>query len=164
MSESVFKHTVLILALLLWNSLANITTPPHWVSPPMTWLLLRLFFSHKGQSVYYHFKAKSKQSCSVVACTDSHTSLYRLPATEDITAKWIDFIYHGNIPPSVSKSVVVCTNHFTSDCFSNLGQYNAGLAIGLFLKDGYSDGREPVRPCLNASSDCILSAVKILLR
>ncbi|KAL7398437.1 hypothetical protein ABVT39_010016 [Epinephelus coioides] len=42
----------------------------------------------------------------------------------------------GNVPASVSKSVFVCANHFTTDCFSNEGQYKAGLATRLFLKDG----------------------------
>ncbi|KAL7384320.1 hypothetical protein ABVT39_028073 [Epinephelus coioides] len=42
----------------------------------------------------------------------------------------------GNVPASVSKSVFVCASHFTTDCFSNEGQYKAGLATQLFLKDG----------------------------
>ncbi|XP_019722972.1 uncharacterized protein LOC109514372 isoform X2 [Hippocampus comes] len=81
-------------------------------------------------------KSKAKQTCHVVGCLDRHTSLHRLPAREDIRAKWIHFIYNGNIPSSVSKNLVVCANHFASDCFSNLGQYKAGLAMRLFIKDG----------------------------
>ncbi|XP_061622218.1 uncharacterized protein LOC133474470 isoform X1 [Phyllopteryx taeniolatus] len=81
-------------------------------------------------------KSKAKQTCHVVGCLDRHTSLHRLPAREDIRAKWIHFIYNGNIPASVSKNLVVCANHFASDCFSNLGQYKAGLAMRLYVKDG----------------------------
>ena len=30
----------------------------------------------------------------------------------------------------------VCANHFTSDCFSNEGQYKAGFALTLILVNG----------------------------
>jgi len=30
----------------------------------------------------------------------------------------------------------VCAKHFDMDCFHNLGQYNAGLAAKLYLKEG----------------------------
>ncbi|XP_036965309.1 uncharacterized protein LOC119025642 isoform X3 [Acanthopagrus latus] len=79
---------------------------------------------------------KAKHSCSVVGCTDTQVSLHRLPTNEDIRAKWLNFIFQGNVPASLSKSVVVCANHFTPDCFSNQGQYQAGLATRLSLKDG----------------------------
>ncbi|XP_054626249.1 uncharacterized protein LOC129178248 isoform X3 [Dunckerocampus dactyliophorus] len=81
-------------------------------------------------------KQKPKQNCSVVGCTGRRTSLYRLPNTKDIRAKWIRFIYGGNVPASTGKSLFVCANHFTSDCFLNLGQFNAGLALRLNVKDG----------------------------
>ncbi|XP_030261826.1 uncharacterized protein LOC115574438 [Sparus aurata] len=42
----------------------------------------------------------------------------------------------GRVPASVSKSVFVCASHSTPDCFSNQGQYKAGLATRLFLEDG----------------------------
>ncbi|XP_036964597.1 uncharacterized protein LOC119025295 isoform X2 [Acanthopagrus latus] len=82
------------------------------------------------------YNPKAKHSCSVVGCTDTHVSLHRLPTKEDTRAKWLNFIFQGNVPASLSKSVVVCANHFTPDCFSNQGQYQAGLATRLLLKDG----------------------------
>nr|XP_057945563.1 uncharacterized protein LOC131139718 [Doryrhamphus excisus] len=81
-------------------------------------------------------KPKPKQNCSVVGCTDRHRSLHRVPNTKDVRAKWIHFIYDGNVPASFGKSLFVCANHFTADCFSNLGQYDAGLALRLSVKDG----------------------------
>ncbi|KAM8733556.1 uncharacterized protein AB9X84_025253 [Acanthopagrus schlegelii] len=82
------------------------------------------------------YNPKAKHSCSVVGCTDTHVSLHRLPTKEDTRAKWLNFIFQGNFPASLSKSFVVCANHFTPDCFSNQGQYRAGLATRLFLKNG----------------------------
>lgn len=36
----------------------------------------------------------------------------------------------------VGKYLYVCANHFTSDCFVNEGQYNAGFASKLLIKGG----------------------------
>ncbi|XP_066529736.1 uncharacterized protein [Hoplias malabaricus] len=75
-------------------------------------------------------------SCSVVGCTEQHKSVHRLPASESTRAEWMKFIFKGTIPDKLSKNLYVCTNHFVSDCFTNLGQYNTGLATKLFLKEG----------------------------
>ncbi|XP_030250399.1 uncharacterized protein LOC115567705 [Sparus aurata] len=82
------------------------------------------------------YNPKAKHSCSVIRCTDTRVSLHHLPTKEDIRTKWLNFIFQGNISASESKSVFVCANHFTPDCFSNQGQYKAGLAMRLFLTDG----------------------------
>ena len=37
---------------------------------------------------------------------------------------------------AVRVSLYVCANHFTSDCFSNEGQYKAGFASTLTLIKG----------------------------
>ena len=116
-------------------------------SPPQAGYLLPYFAGYlKNDPPFYRFtcihsltatvyKPKAKHSCSVVGCTDTLISLHHLRTKEDIRAKWLNFIFQANVPASVSKSVV-CANHFTSDCFSNQGQYQAGLATRLFLKDG----------------------------
>ncbi|KAG7257200.1 hypothetical protein CRUP_003854 [Coryphaenoides rupestris] len=81
-------------------------------------------------------KRAKHASCSVVGCTEPRASLHRTPAAEDVSAKWIDFIYHGNVPATVGKGhLYVCGNHFLPDCFANLGPYKAGLADKLFLKE-----------------------------
>ena len=40
------------------------------------------------------------------------------------------------MPAKVNVSLFVCANHFTSDCFSNEGQYKAGFASTLTLVKG----------------------------
>ncbi|XP_060939586.1 zinc finger and SCAN domain-containing protein 12-like [Limanda limanda] len=74
--------------------------------------------------------------CSVVDCTNPHKGLHTTPAAEDIRSRWIEFIYDGNVPAEVGKYLLVCSNHFPSDCFRNLGQYNAGHAERLILNGG----------------------------
>nr|XP_055045251.1 THAP domain-containing protein 2-like [Misgurnus anguillicaudatus]XP_055045252.1 THAP domain-containing protein 2-like [Misgurnus anguillicaudatus]XP_055045253.1 THAP domain-containing protein 2-like [Misgurnus anguillicaudatus]XP_055045254.1 THAP domain-containing protein 2-like [Misgurnus anguillicaudatus] len=74
-------------------------------------------------------------NCSVVGCKVLSTSLHRVPAAEDRRAAWIEFIYDGNVPATVGKKMLVCTSHFEPGCFSNLGQYNAGLAKKLHLNE-----------------------------
>ncbi len=74
--------------------------------------------------------------CWVVGCEEPHISLHRLPATEDQRAQWIHFIFEENVPTTIGKNLYVCANHFTSDCFSNFGQFNTGLATRLFLNPG----------------------------
>ena len=46
------------------------------------------------------------------------------------------FIFNDNVPAAVRVSLFVCANHFTSDCFSNEGQYKAGFASTLTLIKG----------------------------
>ncbi|XP_062261089.1 zinc finger protein 142-like [Platichthys flesus] len=74
--------------------------------------------------------------CSVVDCTNQHKCLHVTPAIEDTRSRWIEFIYDGNVPESVGKYLLVCANHFESDCFLNLGIYNAGHSKRLTLKTG----------------------------
>nr|XP_061819615.1 uncharacterized protein LOC133608416 [Nerophis lumbriciformis] len=78
-------------------------------------------------------KPRLTQNCSVVGCTDRHTSLHRLPNKKDIRAKWIQFIYDGNVPASVGKTLLVCANHFASD---NLIHLDSGLSARLSVKHG----------------------------
>ena len=101
------------------------------------------------------YNPKAKHTCSVVGCTDTHVSLHRLPTKEDIRAKWLNFIFQGNVPASVSKRVFVCANHFTLNCFGNQGQYKAGLATRLFL----TDGSIPT-VCGNATDEITVSILK----
>ncbi|XP_028256552.1 zinc finger MYM-type protein 4-like isoform X2 [Parambassis ranga] len=73
--------------------------------------------------------------CSVVGCTIEHKSLHALPS-EEVKAQWIHFIFDGRVPSVMGKNLYVCANHFTSECFINKGQYQAGFASKLKLKDG----------------------------
>ena len=68
-------------------------------------------------------KARHANS-SVVGCKNQHQCLYSVPATEQQKRQWLHLIF------------CVCANHFTSDCFSNKGQYKAGFASTLTLVKG----------------------------
>ncbi|KAM9770635.1 activating transcription factor 7-interacting protein 1 isoform 2-T2 [Menidia menidia] len=72
-------------------------------------------------------------NCSVLGCKEQHKALHTIPVSEELRAQWINFIYNGNVPARVGKKLLVCANHFTGDCFRNLGQYNTGLAKRLVL-------------------------------
>ena len=69
-------------------------------------------------------------------CGRLHRSVHNVPASEDTRAKWIEFIFNGNVPERIVKSLLVCASHFELDCFTNLGQYNSGLATRLTLQAG----------------------------
>ncbi|KAK2840100.1 hypothetical protein Q5P01_013840 [Channa striata] len=79
---------------------------------------------------------KKHKRCYVVGCSEEHKSLHLPPMSNETRAKWLDFIFDGQVPDNMVKYVFVCANHFASDCFSNLGQYNAGLAGKLLLVEG----------------------------
>uniref|UniRef100_A0A8C5FP91 THAP-type domain-containing protein n=1 Tax=Gadus morhua TaxID=8049 RepID=A0A8C5FP91_GADMO len=89
--------------------------------------------------------------CSVVGCMDVHKSLHRVP--EDERATWIDFIFEGEVPAIVGKNLLVCANHFTTDCFSNLGQYTEGLAVKLPTLHGIPASEHPASSKLPATRD-----------
>ena len=74
-------------------------------------------------------------NCSVVGCKN-HQCLYSLPATEQQKGQWLRFIFDDNVLAVVCVSLYVCVIHFTSDCFSNEGQYKAGFALTLTLLKG----------------------------
>ncbi|XP_035481659.1 uncharacterized protein LOC118300242 isoform X2 [Scophthalmus maximus] len=76
------------------------------------------------------------RGCSVVGCRNGHRSVHILPPCEDLKTRWIHFIFNGDVPKTIGKILYVCSNHFTSDCFSNQGQYKLGLASQLKLKSG----------------------------
>ncbi|XP_026148995.1 uncharacterized protein LOC113122143 [Mastacembelus armatus] len=79
---------------------------------------------------------KAKTQCSVVGCTNQHKIMYLIPSTEDVKAQWLSFIYSGNVPTDTPKILHACANHFSVDCFLNVGQYKAGFASRLILKPG----------------------------
>nr|XP_040044626.1 zinc finger MYM-type protein 4 isoform X1 [Gasterosteus aculeatus aculeatus] len=81
-------------------------------------------------------KPMKPSRCGVVGCADPHRSVHNVPASKDTRAKWIEFIFEGSAPERIGKSLLVCANHFELDCFTNLGQYNSGLATRLTLQAG----------------------------
>ncbi|XP_042598846.1 uncharacterized protein LOC109111146 isoform X2 [Cyprinus carpio] len=80
--------------------------------------------------------APKRFRCFVVGCSNEHYSRHLLPTSEPLKTQWITYAFKGKAPPDLPKCVYVCSNHFTSDCFANEGQYRAGFAKKLVLKDG----------------------------
>ncbi|KAF4115525.1 hypothetical protein G5714_003014 [Onychostoma macrolepis] len=78
----------------------------------------------------------SKSHSCVFGCPIEHRSLHRLPSSEPLRTLWLKFIFQGNVPENVGKFLYVCTNHFTPDCLTNQGQFNAGFSQRLLLKEG----------------------------
>ncbi|XP_059404902.1 uncharacterized protein LOC132140098 isoform X1 [Carassius carassius] len=84
--------------------------------------------------------------CSVAGCMNPHSSLHLLPKSEPLKTRWINFVFKENAPSTLPKFVYVCANHFT-DCFVNEGQYKAGFAQKLLLRDGaVPTVRDPATP------------------
>lgn len=67
--------------------------------------------------------------------TDSKKT-FLLPKSKPQKGLWLEIIYESNMPNQLPKRVLVCGKHFTDDCFSNLGQYEFGLAGHLSLTPG----------------------------
>lgn len=77
----------------------------------------------------------SDYACNVRGCLGQVKTLHRLPQEPNCQREWLKFIY-DDVPQSFNPRLVVCSAHFTPDCFSNLGQYQAGFAQRLKLKPG----------------------------
>ena len=61
--------------------------------------------------------------------------LFSLPKNEDQKNQWLKFIF-TTIPEQYNKSLLLCSQHFTDDCFSNLGEFKAGFSKRLAIKEG----------------------------
>ncbi|XP_067298047.1 piggyBac transposable element-derived protein 4-like isoform X3 [Pseudorasbora parva] len=66
---------------------------------------------------------------------ESKSTLHGLPKDEDVKSQWLKFIF-TMIPQQFNANLLLCSRHFTDDCFSNLAEVNAGFAKRLFIKDG----------------------------
>jgi len=63
------------------------------------------------------------------------STLHGLPKDEGVKKQWLQFIF-TMIPQQFNSNLLLCSRHFTDDCFSNLSEVNAGFAKRLFIKDG----------------------------
>ncbi|XP_056310443.1 uncharacterized protein si:ch73-389k6.1 isoform X2 [Danio aesculapii] len=73
--------------------------------------------------------------CYVPDCSGDVSTLHTLPADKSSQEVWLKFIY-DRVPAQVNSKLMVCSAHFTPDCFSNQGMFQAGFASRLILKKG----------------------------
>ncbi|XP_047455364.1 uncharacterized protein LOC125016739 isoform X3 [Mugil cephalus] len=69
----------------------------------------------------------------LLGCPSTQTTLFSLPSDAGIRAAWLEFLHFDESGLSVRSRV--CARHFTQSCFSNYGQYSAGLAKEIILTD-----------------------------
>lgn len=79
---------------------------------------------------------RGRRRCSVFGCTNEHPTHFKLPSSESLRNQWIVFIFGGRVPTTGPKLLHVCAHHFTKDCFLNEGQFKAGFAKALKIKNG----------------------------
>ena len=75
------------------------------------------------------------RKCSVPGCTGDGDTSHSLPKEPDTRRAWLMFLYK-KIPVKFDSQLFICSKHFTTDSFENLGQFKAGYAKLLFLKRG----------------------------
>lgn len=75
----------------------------------------------------------SESQC-ILRC-ERNSVLFSLPKVDDVKNRWLQFIFSA-IPEQHNSNLLLCARHFTDDCFSNLGAYNAGFSKHLCLEDG----------------------------
>ncbi|XP_055062144.2 uncharacterized protein [Misgurnus anguillicaudatus] len=73
--------------------------------------------------------------CYVPGCAGHVSTFHTLPTEKKCQQAWLMFIYN-RIPEQFNHKLLICSDHFTADSFSNLGQYHAGFAQRLVLKKG----------------------------
>ncbi len=73
--------------------------------------------------------------CYVPGCAGNVTTFHTLPSEKTCQQAWLMFIYN-RIPQQFNSRLLVCSAHFTSDAFANLGQFQAGFSQRLYLKKG----------------------------
>ncbi len=66
--------------------------------------------------------------CYVPGCPGDVRTFHTLPTENKCQQAWLMFIYN-RIPQQFHSKLLVCSAHFTTDLFSNLGQYQASLSV-----------------------------------
>ncbi|XP_054452368.1 uncharacterized protein LOC129089057 [Anoplopoma fimbria] len=75
----------------------------------------------------------SRRRC-VLLC-EVKCPLYGLPKEEDVRNEWVEFIFKP-VPVQYNANLLLCSRHFTEDCFENWAQYTTGFSKRLLLKEG----------------------------
>ncbi len=66
---------------------------------------------------------------------ESEFASFSFPKDEAVKNQWLKFIF-TTIPQQYNHNLLLCSHHFTDDCFSNLCGFNVGYINWLSLKDG----------------------------
>ncbi len=74
----------------------------------------------------------SPKKC-VFGC-EGKCTLFKFPKKPALREQWMQFVFPGQ-QRSVA-SALVCSRHFSDECFINKAQVKAGFAHRLLLKDG----------------------------
>ncbi len=61
-------------------------------------------------------------------------SLHCLPSDPNVRKDWMNFIFNV-VLDHISKNLVLCSLHFTTDSYTNKEQFDAGFSERLKLKD-----------------------------
>lgn len=64
----------------------------------------------------------SKRIFAVVGCRKTKVSLHGLPKDENRKIEWFEFLF-STAPPNFSRNSMICSTHFTLDCFINREQH-----------------------------------------
>ena len=92
-----------------------------------------LCVQRRDKSVLQRCRSELDTQLLCCCCINQHQCLYSVLAKEQQKRQWLCLIFKDSMPAKVNVSLFVCANHFTSDCFSNEGQYKAGFASTLTL-------------------------------
>ncbi|XP_077063253.1 uncharacterized protein LOC143715388 isoform X3 [Siphateles boraxobius] len=63
------------------------------------------------------------------------STLLSLPRDRGVRDQWLKFIFNS-VPHNYDPNLALCAAHFMEESFHNLGEFNAGFAQRLVLKDG----------------------------
>ncbi|KAG5286257.1 hypothetical protein AALO_G00012750 [Alosa alosa] len=78
---------------------------------------------------------RAPPKCAVQGCESGDHTFHTLPKEPNCRQAWLMFIF-SKIPHTFNPKLLICSAHFTSDCFANMKQFQAGFAQRLVLNRG----------------------------
>lgn len=85
--------------------------------------------------------AEHVRACFI--CGGNTSTLHFLPKKEDLRKKWLEFVF-GKPPAKYNARLVICSNHFEQNDFTNYGAYSSGFVSKLSLKAGSVPSRRSI--------------------
>ena len=89
-------------------------------TPPLLFFARRpcVYFCAATMATKTKKYAGSHYPCSVIDCKNPSVNVHRIPVQADVKAKWIDFIFDGNVPVAVKPKLHVCQLFFYVLCLN----------------------------------------------